>query len=228
MNNTGKFLTYEDFVTLHPDTMTVLQYNGLITAIPKKWLKFIQGTDKQDVGPRDLYEELNSKKKVVREVYKVMNDKKPKQFELKLKQINEKIPVTEQEYVSSLSSLYGITNITKYRDFQYRLLVNNIHTNVRLVHWKIVHSALCELCHEERQTVTHLFFDCPKIAEIWRKTQEYLQQKMNIDTNELQFTVRTIMLNIVHENRFHIANFIVLIVKQHIHACKCMQKRNCI
>ena len=46
---------------------------------------------------------------------------------------------------------------------------------------------------------------------------------MNIAKGEISFTLRNIMLNNVHAKPKHLANYIVLIVKQYIFYCKCSQ-----
>ena len=49
------------------------------------------------------------------------------------------------EYELAFTSLYKITNNTKLRNFQYRLLLNHIPVNDMLYKWKIENSE-CNSC----------------------------------------------------------------------------------
>ena len=47
--------------------------------------------------------------------------------------------------------IYGLTNVAKYRSFQYRLLQRSLVTNVLLYKWGIKVSDSCSFCgHEKR------------------------------------------------------------------------------
>ena len=56
--------------------------------------------------------------------------------------------------------VYVVTNITKFRSFQYRLLQRGLVTNLQLAKWGIVSSELCSFCHQSVETLVHLFCDC--------------------------------------------------------------------
>ena len=54
--------------------------------------------------------------------------------------------------------LYSVTNVPKYRSFQYRLLQRALVMNTHLYKWKIRGDELCSFCNEEREVSEHLFF----------------------------------------------------------------------
>ena len=68
------------------------------------------------------------------------------------------ITCTIEEYEKALQNIYKISNITKYRDFQFSNCA--IYTYDRLFHWKKVASQKCNYCNE-KQTVKHssMFWD---------------------------------------------------------------------
>ena len=104
--------------------------------------------------------------------------------------------------------------IVKYKDFQYRLLMNAIHANNRLFYWKIVNTKSCDYC-DKKQT-EHLFWECEKIQVLWRRLANYIRECMHIAQNEIEFNCKNVFLNKIHENNVHIVNFITLVVKQYM------------
>ena len=216
--------TFKEINERFPDSMTWWQYTVLISAIPKKWIKILKQVSRES-APEYWYEKLENIKKVPAYVYKLISETRSDTYILKYRQLNKKCGITEDEFHRAFKNLYSVTNVTKLRDFQYRLLVNAIHTNTRLIHWKIVESAICEFCLEEKQTVTHLMYECKIIKnEVWIKLEKFILRKKIANTSEIQVNLQNVMLNTVHENARHLINLFTLIAKQHIFACKCLNR----
>ena len=74
-------------------------------------------------------------------------------------------------------SIYSLTNVPKYRSFQYRLMQRGIVTNIHLYKWGIKPSENCSLCSKEKETLTHLFFHCQVSQELWSRILEYLEDR---------------------------------------------------
>ena len=107
---------------------------------------------------------------------------------------------------------------------QYRLLVNDIHANNRLYHWKIVDSQGCDYCTETKQNIVHLLFECPVICKVWDQLYNYIKENLIVDPTLVQINAKNIFLNKVYPKPTHLVNFLVLIVKQYIHAKKCLKE----
>ena len=112
--------------------------------------------------------------------------------------------------------LYKITNVTKLRNFQYRLLHNKIFCNNILYHWKKVASQKCDWCTCAKQDVIHLLHSCDKAMSIWQDLHDILNP---IEKN-LEFTAENIIYNRVLPGN-HVINFITLVAKFVIYRCKC-------
>ena len=69
-----------------------------------------------------------------------------------------------------------VTNITKYRSFQYRLLHKAIVTNVHLYKWKLRSSPECEFCELFNKTLEHLFFQCEKVQNLWKEVEKFAKE----------------------------------------------------
>ena len=118
--------------------------------------------------------------------------------------------------------IYKVTNITKYRSFQYRLIQRGIVTNTHLSRWGIISSNLCSFCHSEQETLIHLFYSCTLIQELWDKVIRYLGQRFAIQT--VIFTAKNVMLNRIIPCKSSIGNFICLVTKQFIYKQRCLKK----
>ena len=138
---------------------------------------------------------------------------------------NKIVPLLQQEYQKAFQNLYKVTNITKYRDFQYCLLVCNIYTNNKLYHWNIVNSKQCDYCELEKQMVTHLLYNCPVTLQKWEEFEVYVHSKMPQVNGTLEINCKNVILNLIHPKPMHVINFLALVLKQHIFAMKCMAEK---
>ena len=64
------------------------------------------------------------------------------------------------QFIQLFSEMRKITNSSKLRSFQFRLLHLSIVTNVQLKKWKILDSDICTFCKNYSETLEHLFFHC--------------------------------------------------------------------
>ena len=117
--------------------------------------------------------------------------------------------------------IYSVTNVTKYRSFQYRLLQRGLVTNIQLEKWNILPSNLCSFCKEKEETVSHLLWFCPCVQPIWERIFRLLQEEYAI--YNLKITVENILINCIETRRNSIANFLCLIVKQYIYSQRCLK-----
>ncbi len=58
--------------------------------------------------------------------------------------------------------------------FQYKLLYNLLPTGHFLFQWQLVDSPVCVFCKGAKETLLHMFWDCPKIQDYWFDVQEWL------------------------------------------------------
>ena len=132
--------------------------------------------------------------------------------------------ITEDQYKEGLAQIHIVTNVTKYRDFQYRLMMNAIYANNILYHWKKVDSQRCEYCDCPKQNIKHLLYECIYSIKIWRDFKNFVCNKMHL--NEEFVLPHSAILHIgLAFPRGHVLNFFILIIKQHIFASKCLGTR---
>ena len=118
------------------------------------------------------------------------------------------------------SDIYRITNIAKFRSFQYRLLQRGLVTNVNLYNWNIMPHPNCYYCNEEVETIIHLLIECNVVKTFWQEVFEWLKMKYKKTSEGLRNTTIDIIQNTVSCSITSIINFIILLAKFYIYRQK--------
>ena len=116
--------------------------------------------------------------------------------------------------------IYKISNVPKYRSFQYRLLQRGLVTNVQLEKWGIISSSACFYCNNNPEEIEHLLVLCPIVQVFWSEVFDWICQKFVVNKNELRIKLENIIRNDVHKYMKSIINFIVLLAKFYIYRQK--------
>ena len=186
------------------------RYMQIKKAVPK--------TFKINPYTRSKYDEL---KKIKKRVGRIYQNLATRHSALVHAQKMCKFPIQTKELQKAYSDLYIVTNITKYRDFQYRLLCGNIYTNDILYHWKKKDSQRCPWCNTPKQTVKHMLYDCIYSDKIWRNMVIFVNENGVGTLTYDSLSYEKIYLGTVTKPKDHLINFIVLVTKQHLFACNC-------
>ena len=197
-----------------------LELEQLVNAIPDDWKYLIdQGCD-GDIEI-DLFSVLlNSVTTRNKKVYDMLIDDHLAVLKYYDRWINctNQFNLSYDDYLNEFNRLYQYTKRTKFRDFQYRLLLLKIITNTDLYEWGLISYDYCEFCKVSIETTTHLFFECPKIQPLLLYFYEELGKKngINLENNMLSF-----LFSHVHEKASHIMNFVCTFLKQFIYKTRC-------
>ena len=119
-----------------------------------------------------------------------------------------------------------LRNITKYRDFQLRLLHNKIFCNNILFHWKIKDSQKCDYCEIEKQDIVHLMAECSQVKKFWKEFKTFIKEAditENIDN--VPWSAQNFVYNSIDPHGGHILNFLLLVAKYHIFRAKCNNEK---
>ena len=180
--------------------MTILRYNSLKLAIPIEWKKYFTENERDVYTPlpphnfdmaKTVWKENFSKK-----VYETLAEDSTlltNKFQKWNKELNTEICNGIYQFGELHRNIYVVTNITKYRSFQYRLTQRAIVTNIHLQKWGLKTSPLCSFCNNVDETYVHLFVTCPKISEIWKEIARKLQNEYKI--TELCFEPKNNIFN---------------------------------
>ena len=209
--------------------LTIMQINSLITAIPKQWKIFFETYHTCQILPLrpHIAEQVINEKHLASHIYNhlISQISDEKIMNKKIKWDRELGTVTSmRQFYVCLNNIYKITNVSKYRSFQYRILHRAIITNKTLFKWDIIKSPLCVFCQKENETVIHLFIHCEKVKKIWDNITTWLKNEFNV---QVKIDQENVIMNTVHDNPRNVANFICLLVKHYIYSQRCLGNPIC-
>ena len=206
-----------------------MRYNSLKSALPGQWKDFFLSHEKEEYFPvpPHKYDQLivMGHKGVASKVYGYLAEDISILFP-KYYKWDQDLGVGEMEdildFQRGFKDMYKVTNVTKFRSFQFRMLQRGLVTNIQLQKWGLITSNLCSFCNESPETIKHLFMECRCTQELWTKVKNLLTERFNINYEVLSF--KDIVFNRINKTRAgHIANFICLVVKQFIYSQRCLK-----
>ena len=193
--------------------LTVLRYNSLKTAISRQWINFFETTPKCVFCPipPHAYDECIyiCKYGWSKKVYKFLSDDVMVVHNKYVKwcqDLGSNFCEGVRHFGDLHQDIYRVTNVPKYRSFQYRLLQRGLVTNIQLYKWGIISSELCFFCSQEKESVMHMLVQCIVIQNIWVEFESYIRQRFNI---MCECTPRNIILNRITEKKNACSQFLV-------------------
>ena len=123
------------------------------------------------------------------------------------------------EYQESFVRIYKCCKVTKFRDFQYRLLLGKLVTNKDLYDWGAASSDKCTFCKTSPKMLEHILIGCEKI----RSTTELICT-MYAAINGSEMPWQSYLLNKIDPEDKSVINFICIVTKQFLYRCCCNGK----
>ena len=207
--------------------LTKLRYNSIKVAIPKEWKKFFCET------PRSVYLPIPPQnydivistggKGLSQKIYRYISQdisQLQNKFLGWYRELGEDIGQDIIEFGRMHLDLYRVTNIPKYRSFQYRILQRALVTNVQLYHWKKVETQECTFCNDDKETISHMLVKCRVVQRLWDNFCIYIKEQYG-EINP-QMSVKNILLNKIVPRKYEVINFLCLVTKQFIYRQRCM------
>ena len=156
INETGNFLSYEEFVRKFPVNTNILDFYGLLSAIPREWKIKLKDCNKLEDVSSSHITYLKKHLKVTKyftniQVEKLLPNsiKSQQKWEEKLhkkfsKEIWKEINLRTAK----------LTDDTSIRTFQYKINNRILYTNDMLMKFKIKDTELCTFCNETKETIS--------------------------------------------------------------------------
>ena len=133
--------------------------------------------------------------------------------------------LTYDEFIKLFRNVRKISNNSKLRSFQYRMLCMAIITNIKLKKWRIVQEDCCTLCESSTETIEHLFFECSYAQKLLKQVLEIVQSYKNEICNYNPLTIENVLFNTVHDKAGHLVNFVTLQLKSYLYTSRCIKKK---
>ena len=105
---------------------------------------------------------------------------------------------------------------TKKIWFQYSIIHRILPLNDLLFKMKLIETNQCSFCNNSAETITHIFYDCLVVQNIWEKLKTWIEMKTE---SHLAFTKRNICLG-YPERRNRVLNHIISTVKYSIYIAR--------
>ena len=118
-------------------------------------------------------------------------------------------------------NVFKLTTSTKLRYFQYRILSKKLVTNVTRSKWDKSISGKCHFCQEGKENILHLMWECTVIKNFWCKIAKWLNYICKYST---KFDATMIITNQCMEENGEFIEMLILMAKQYIYACKCLNQ----
>ena len=220
----GKLCTHEEICNTW-GAVSWLEFQSIKTAIPMEWKEMLQPIDNAEITDVKLYRRLKSTpiSMVSRKIYNmfIFDEVYVHKYAMRWESCN--IKVDFEDYLRCFQYNFIHTKITKFRDFQYRMLLCKIVCNEDLYNWGKVDTPLCTLCGESNESVCHLFVECKitkKLLVWFRDTCLSKNIEVRVENHV------NILFNLIGLPPANICHFILIYIKQYVYRSRCAKKKS--
>lgn len=161
-----RFLTFQEFTTIYGPCLSFLQYYGLVSAIPKPWVAQLRNA--YYVLEDHVYPFETISDKISLHIYNKLTHN-PDSLSALMAKWKDKLQIdfVKEEFFEHFSRIYVLVPDIKCRNFQFRYLHRTVFCADILYKWKLVDSPRCLYCHNELETMEHLFYSCAEVSRFW-------------------------------------------------------------
>ena len=123
-------------------------------------------------------------------------------------------------WADAFSLLIYTTPDNKLKWLQFRILHHCLTTNRSVSKFKPEQTDLCELCHQNSESIIHLFWQCHIVQEFSSNLENYINGKCT-HVHKFRFTKDLVLFGICDTIKTDtILDLIILLGKQYIYKCK--------
>ena len=206
--------------------LSTLRFNSLKSVIPSNWKEHFRVITKYTFLPipPSVYDTALLDKNLASHIYKTLLEDRimlhPKFLKWK-DELGGQYDEAFSDFIEHFRSIYRISNVAKYRSFQYRVLQRALVTNVQLHKWGLTTDEYCHFCKLHKETVPHMLFYCENVQEVWEKVIEFVHTRYNIN---IFHNPQAVIMNTWVKGIGHVANLLCLLTKQYVYSQRCLNK----
>ena len=163
---------------------------------------------------------LRKSSKGCNDIYKLLNYKSitPKAH---IKYANEGFIIDDEKWKKYNSIPFKCLNIT-LAWFQYRLIHRIIATNTFLYKIHYVKANICTFCSTEPETLSHLFYDCHIVKNLWEEVQTWIIVETGII---IQLEKHTVIFGMINNEKCRFVNWLTINIKHYIYRMKVQKQK---
>ena len=151
-------------------SLNFLELNQIKSAIPKEWKRILTMVNppqiKTERGIQKLAKTKNNPSKIIYQ--NLLSEMKHDNTRIRNKWEEElNCEISDRLWNKIMQLTFKLTNCTKLRHFQYRLMHRILTTNTIRSKWNKDVSSKCAFCNQYDETYTHLFYECKIVMSLW-------------------------------------------------------------
>jgi exonuclease III len=224
-----RLLTYREFTNIYQVQANFLEYGSIKKAIPGSWKNMLRsGIEKASLtqAPDNILDKCTKNGKGVRILYNRIVQEKVTKPLAKMEQWLRDTGSDEkpEDLIRNMETTRRSSKYTKIQSYNYNYYNRNLSYGARLQKMGLAPTNECELCHE-KETILHLYWDCPDTKKIWTNIYSTIQNSLGIHLSKelCLLGVTNTDLEKTHKNMILLIN---TICRYYIHRMKCRgQKR---
>lgn len=220
----GSFMSYQQFEQEYPGMINFLTYAQIIASVPRVWKRILQVNapsvnDDQNVPWSETFTLMSTKGKMSRVMYNQLRDEVAIDNSILLLLWNNdlRLGMTQNEFDKLFKDARKLVTSTKYRYFQYRILVRALTLNIHVSKWDPNVSFRCSFCNDKPETTIHIFVECPYVSKLWDDMKKWF-------AHIYQLSVSIAPSNIIFNNykgpSSDLINMYILLTKFNIYKSK--------
>ena len=224
-NNTLKPLTYIELQEKYDFKPNFLEYLGIINNIKQLHTNFNVNKliNRMIIGPVIPYNLaiIISNAKGTKTIYNTLIKDKMN-IPNNQSKWEEQLSRNDLEWTKIYDLPFQLSMNPNLKWLQYRINHRILATNQYLKKINITNNNLCDLCHTEIETLTHLFWNCSKTVTLISEIEHWINTSLNLN---IIFTESDIILGITYKTEYNeILNLIILTIKKYIYYTKYKKK----
>jgi exonuclease III len=232
MDNEGKmrFWTYEEIKDFEIPNFSIMDYNSLISSIPREWKRQINKgnleEDEEGEGEERLIDSIINQKKPMKYLYKELRNRKTIKPTVAIEKWKRDIETDTEEadILNGHGKNHYSTINSRLRSFNCNFLNRNLPYNKRLVKMGKKPTELCEHCGET-ETITHLYWECKERKKLWERLKT-IYEEITEETMELEIEKCLLFPSQTKRNKKpEQTRTLFLLTKHYIHLMKCREDK---
>lgn len=223
VNEEGQVLKFQEFKHKYDVKGTILDYERIMRSVPRQWLTRLAGHSVSMYNPRieKALKTLLACSKGTRLLYNVLNVRditvpSQERWNATIEQYN--INLSPEDWKEIYKEPWKCIKDTSLLSLQYKINHGFLVTNRMLLHMDKRDDDLCSFCQTERETIQHLFVECPRTKAFWNDLETWM-------TRQLKLTIHLSALDVLFGKRgpgYTLINMLLLVAKQYIYKTRSM------
>lgn len=217
----GRFDSFEEFVSNYGELVNFVTYYGIINSIPNKWKQILRRNEGVALNKPVPWVQAFTSTKLKKSKFCFDHLRAQKSFSndaiLQIWNVDLGLSLEINFLEKQFNRAGKIASCVKLWYFQYRIITKKILTNIHISKWDNTVSDLCSFCHASRETVVHLFCECPKVKMLWKALRKWIKHFHRLD---ILFTPSIIIFCCYRGKVAKLINILILITKFYVYRCK--------